>query len=130
MSPELAEKPTLPEPEIDTGVVRSLLTSMMLQLAQKEEAALEREILKVQNGNVKQNGQTPENTELPPCWVEFLKKYGRLAGQILRVQTRISKNFIQILPQMGRHCRDMLSDQGFHIKISLVFDFSCYIHNL
>ena len=117
MSPELAEKPTLPEPEIDTGVVRSLLTSMMLQLAQKEEAALEREILKVQNGNVKQNGQTPENTELPPCWVEFLKKYGRLAGQILRVQTRISKNFIQILPQMGRHCRDMLSDQGFHIKI-------------
>merc|ERR1711937_905594 len=40
-------------------------------------------------------------------------KYGRLAGQILRVQTRISKNFIQILPQMGRHCRDMLSDQVF-----------------
>ena len=110
-------------------VVSSLLTSMMLQFAQRDETQLQREILKVQNGNVKQNGESAENWELPPCWVEFLKTYGRLAGQILRVQTRITKNYIQILPQMGRHCRDMLSDQGFYPCLVFSFSFtSCVIN--
>ena len=77
---------------------------------------IEKEIAKL-SGNKTNGSSGPQSTDAPPCWTEFLGQHGRLAGQILRIQTKMTRNFGQILPLMGRHCRDMLSDQGKYFQI-------------
>ena len=90
---------------------------MFHQLAKRDEEALERKIAKVSGD--KANGVKESENAPPACWIEFLSNYGRLAGQVLRIQTKMTENFVQILPLMGRHCRDMLSDQGMFLNIIL-----------
>ena len=50
-------------------------------------------------------------------WVEQMGIHGRFAGQIFRVLLRACDNFQVVLPLLGRHCRDMLSDQS-NLKFS------------
>jgi hypothetical protein len=109
MAPELGKEPNLPERDIDDGIITRLLTTMIFQLAKRDQRLIENEIFKLTGEKIENPDQSDE---APPCWTEFLASYGRLAGQVLRIQTKITKNYTQILPLMGRHCRDMLSDQG------------------
>lgn len=115
MAPELGKDDKIHEREVDAGLVTRLITSMIFQLAKREEEDIDMEMEKLSGDKSNGTAESPP-VEPPACWTEFLAGYGRLAGQILRIQTKMTQNFVQILPLMGRHCRDMLSDQGHNFK--------------
>ncbi|CAG5108539.1 Oidioi.mRNA.OKI2018_I69.chr1.g3845.t1.cds [Oikopleura dioica] len=96
-------------------------TSIVNQMALEEERTLDALIRKVSEEPKKEQNDLDENQNYSistDVWVEQMGIHGRFAGQLFRVLLRACENFQVILPLLGRHCRDMLSDQIFLFEIA------------
>ncbi|CBY22036.1 unnamed protein product [Oikopleura dioica] len=88
-------------------------------MALEEERTLDNLIKKISDGPVEDGLDENENYNISTdVWVEQMGIHGRFAGQIFRVLLRACENFQVVLPLLGRHCRDMLSDQIFLFEIA------------
>jgi hypothetical protein len=90
-------------------------------MALEEERTLDNLIKKISEGPVDDELDENQNYSISTdVWVEQMGIHGRFAGQIFRVLLRACENFQVVLPLLGRHCRDMLSDQS-NLKFSQKF---------
>lgn len=86
-------------------------------MALEEERTLDNLIKKISEGPVDDALDENQNYSISTdVWVEQMGIHGRFAGQIFRVLLRACENFQVVLPLLGRHCRDMLSDQSNFLK--------------
>lgn len=139
-APEMAAENSTSEPNLDRSIISRLLkrfkilffqpnfqnsnlekTSIINQMALEEERTLDNLIKKISEGPVDDALDENQNYSISTdVWVEQMGIHGRFAGQIFRVLLRACENFQVVLPLLGRHCRDMLSDQS-NLKFSQKF---------
>ena len=159
-APEMAAENSTSEPNLDRSIISRLLkrfkkifqilpknfrqnsnldkTSIINQMALEEERTLDNLIKKISDGPVDDGLDENQNYSISTdVWVEQMGIHGRFAGQIFRVLLRACENFQVVLPLLGRHCRDMLSDQSkfkflkiLHQLTNLVFLFEIAQHLL